>query len=431
MSCKFKADRISTFRFFVTLLGQEQQFTLILQTLQQLRDVYGDSVDKIVQGNTSNIVFLKSTDDSMLDTLQKMSGVTHKSFRDSKTITVNNGRIFLRNEETESITVSTREVPVISYNDMAFIPERNSIVFRAGDSPIWNRNETILPMSWRLFQNTIQHPGHEYSLQTIPTLSSAIDFDIRKNQPDFSKMLNKRMNQAYVAKKAEQKYQEAYGYSDFDIEQLDPDNYADEIMNVINNFLRKKVQNDMEYEDPDEEFDFDIPYEDFVHDVEANDEQIRATEEQQRKMENSQKKIYAGHMLSREDLVSMTAGVQHVFDKDILDVYTDIKGDMWNDTKYFTAKNGNLYSLTGTPYIVANDESDVLKQMNSAAKDGKTRVYSVSYDGVQSNDISQDELNNLGSYTVTDAFYKFLVSLERWDFANGRFESGMAKRMAL
>ena len=37
-------------------LGQEQQFTLILQTLQQLRDVYGDSVDKIVQGNTSNIV---------------------------------------------------------------------------------------------------------------------------------------------------------------------------------------------------------------------------------------------------------------------------------------------------------------------------------------------------------------------------------------
>lgn len=32
-------------------LGQEQQFTLILQTLQQLRDVYGDSSDKIVQGN--------------------------------------------------------------------------------------------------------------------------------------------------------------------------------------------------------------------------------------------------------------------------------------------------------------------------------------------------------------------------------------------
>src|SRR6218665_4084429 len=32
-------------------LGKEQQFTIILQTLQQLRDVYGESVDKIVQGN--------------------------------------------------------------------------------------------------------------------------------------------------------------------------------------------------------------------------------------------------------------------------------------------------------------------------------------------------------------------------------------------
>ena len=51
---------ISNFETMLSIgLGQEQQFTLILQTLQQLRDVYGDSVDKIVQGNaqplTSNI----------------------------------------------------------------------------------------------------------------------------------------------------------------------------------------------------------------------------------------------------------------------------------------------------------------------------------------------------------------------------------------
>ena len=32
---------------FLVNCVQEQQFTLILQTLQQLRDVYGDSVDKI------------------------------------------------------------------------------------------------------------------------------------------------------------------------------------------------------------------------------------------------------------------------------------------------------------------------------------------------------------------------------------------------
>lgn len=43
---------ISGFETMLSIgLGQEQQFTLILQTIQQLRDVYGESVDKIVQGN--------------------------------------------------------------------------------------------------------------------------------------------------------------------------------------------------------------------------------------------------------------------------------------------------------------------------------------------------------------------------------------------
>ena len=43
---------ISNFQTMLSIgLGQDQQFTLILQTLQQLKDVYGDSVDKIVQGN--------------------------------------------------------------------------------------------------------------------------------------------------------------------------------------------------------------------------------------------------------------------------------------------------------------------------------------------------------------------------------------------
>ena len=43
---------ISGFETMLSIgLGQEQQFTLILQTLQQLKDVYGDSVDRVVSGN--------------------------------------------------------------------------------------------------------------------------------------------------------------------------------------------------------------------------------------------------------------------------------------------------------------------------------------------------------------------------------------------
>ena len=359
----------------------------------------------------------------MLDTLQKMSGTTHKSFADSKTVTQNNERLVFQKEGNVSITLSTREVPVISYNDMAFISERNSIVFRAGDSPVWNRNQTILPMSWRLFKNTIEHAGHEYTLQTIPTLSSALDFDIRKNQPDFMKMLNKRMQQAYIAEQAKQKYQEAYGYSDYEIEQLDPDNYADEIMSVINNFLRQKNSRDEEEEDMDA-FEA-VEMAEFLAAAEANNEQLKANAEAAAKMQASEKKIYAGGLLSKEDLVSATGGVQHTFDRDILAVYTDIKGDMWNDRSCFTVKNGNLCGLDGTPYIVRINSSEDLAKLSDASKDAATRVFAED----EIRNVKQEDIAALGSYDVTDAFYHFLISMNKWSFANGRFEAGMTRRM--
>ena len=401
-------------------LGQEQQFTLILQTLQQLRDVYGDSVDKIVQGNTSNIVFLKSTDDSMLDTLQKMSGTTHRSYIDSKTVTTDKQRLFMQNESKLSYTMTTKEVPVISYNDMAFIAERNSIVFRAGDSPIWNRNQTILPMSWRLFSNTIVHAGHDYSLQTIPTLSSALDFDIRKNQPDFNKMLNKRMQQAYLSGKAKEAYQNAYGYSDYEIEQLDPDNYADDIMGVINEALRQKFEKE-NGETTDENYS-DVGGTDWMKNVEVNEEQIKATQEQQQKQAVADRKIYAGGLLSREDLISSTSGIQHSFDNDIINIFVNIKSDFIQDTSNFIYKNGSLYGVNGKLYIEASQSSEDLDKLNEFAKDKNSRVF-------QEAKVDQSEVSSLGSYRVTDDFYRFLVSQNRWTFAKGRFESQMAQKM--
>lgn len=400
-------------------LGQEQQFTLILQTLQQLRDVYGDSVDKIVQGNTSNIVFLKSTDDSMLDTLQKMSGTTHRTFKDSKTITVDKERLFMQNDPKQTVTMTTKEVPVISYNDMAFISERNSIVFRAGDSPVWNRNEMILPMSWRLFSNTIVHAGHDYSLQTIPTLSSALDFDVRKNQPDFMKMLNKRIEQSTMSEPAKIAYQQAYGYSDYEIEQLDPDNYADEIMTIINNYLRKREEATNEQDENEFEMDFS---DDWMGDVEENTEQLQANAEAAAQQSNKDQKRYAGNMLSREDLVSSTSGVNHSLDKDIIESYLEVKRYMWNDTTKFVNMHGDLYGLNSEPYIIRSSTSEDLAELQKAAEDKDSKVYA-------EGKINEKDLNSLGSYEVTDAFYRFLVSLDRWDFAQGRFDTEMARRM--
>ncbi len=426
---------ISGFETMLSIgLGQEQQFTLILQTLQQLKDVYGDSVDKIVQGNTSNIVFLKSTDDNMLDTLQKMSGTTHKSFTDSKSVTRDMETIFKglsANEGKATYTMTTKEVPVISYNDMAFISERNSIIFRAGDSPIWNRNETILPMSWRLFKNTITQPGKEYTLQTIPTLSSAIDFDVRKNQPDFKKMLDKRMNQAYQSQIAKSMYQSAYDYSDYDIEQLDSDNYADEIMDIINTTIRNMNAED----DDDYEYDYDDD-DDMWGSAEPDDstsEVVSSIANGQpvnvggrmitftAAQANSSEKRFAGGMVSPDMLVS-TTGISHSLDQEIIKAYIEIKGDMWNDTGYFACRSGNLYGLHGEPYILREDVSESLNALNQAAKDQDSNVFS-------EGDVSPDELSSFGSYRVTDEFYRFLAAQESWRFANGKFEQQMKKQL--
>lgn len=417
---------IANFQTMLSIgLGQEQQFTLILQTLQQLRDVYGDSVDKIVQGNVSNIVFLKSTDDSMLDTLQKMSGTTHRSYTDSKTITRDTEAIFKSisaNEGKVSYTMTTREVPVISYNDMAFISERNSIVFRAGDSPIWNRNETILPMSWRLFKDTITQPGKNYTLQTIPTLSSALEFDVRKNQPDFGKMLEKRMKQAVVAEQAKTVYQEVFEYSDYQIEQLDPDDYSDDIMIIINSLIRERagvVEGEDEEDFDDAFFDDD---EDIMGMAEDNTEQLQATADVMAEKEARREKKFAGNMLSPEDLVNGSGIGQHQYDNDIVRVYTDIKGDMWNDRDYFTVRNGDLCGTDGTVYIRAKSVSSDLAALNEAAKEQDSRVFS-------EGDVNPNELKAFGSFEVTDAFYQFLAGLESWRFAKGKFEQGMKRVM--
>lgn len=354
-----------------------------------------------VQGNTSNIVFLKSTDDSMIDTLQKMSGTTHKVFKEQKTVTRDLEKLFLKNEGKVAYVFQNKEIPVISYNDLCFISDRNSIVFRAGDSPIWNRNETVLPMSWRLYKDTIIQPGKEFSLQTIPTLSSAIDFDIRRNQPDFDKMFNKRIAQATEASHAKQLYQDVFGYSDYEIEQLDPDNYADEIMEVINALIRdKKVESDL------------------ARNAETNDEQMRATNAEKAKREKEDKKIFARGLIAPSDLWQNGRGIGSL-DELLIAAYKECRGDMEQDTSNFKVVNGSIYDVTGLrPYILRQDNSQDLQTMQKASEDPKSRVYS---------DGQANELKNIATYIITDDFRRFLASRQAWDFAKGRFDTAVAR----
>lgn len=447
---------ISGFQTMLSIgLGQDQQFTLILQTLQQLRDVYGDSVDKIIQGNTSNIVFLKSTDDSLIETLEKMSGKTHVSKASSKTVTRDLEKIIMQNEGKISTTISTTEVPVISYNDMAYISERNSIVFRAGDSPIWNRNEMILPMSWRLYGNTIKQPGHDYTFATLPTLSTAKDFDVRMNQPNFEDMLHKRLSQALVAGQVEESYKEAYGYTDDQIQKLDPDDYSDEIMRMINVSVNgyesaeddpNSVDNpeNMKYllgqEDEENSYTDDgsdenagddsvsTPHDDSVRNLinsaETNDEQIEAIDKAMQQVKHLQEKKFVDGTIAPIDLVDKGGAVSHNLDERLIRIFTTRPGDFKQDDENFIVdKDGSLWdSQHEYCYIKAGDKSIQRKaedMLNDAKKEKDKKVFE--------ND--QGAIDSLPrSYEVNDSFYRFLAKQDSWlNIANGAIEQELAR----
>ncbi|MGO4460064.1 type IV secretory system conjugative DNA transfer family protein [Streptomyces sp. M-16] len=411
-------------------LGQEQQFTLILQTLQQLRDVYGESVDKIVQGNTSNIVFLKSTDDSMIETLEKMSGKTHRSYRDSKQISQDLDKVIGgKTEGRVSYTMSTKEEPLISYNDMAFLSPRNSIVFRAGDAPIWNRNQTILPMSFRLLGNTIKHPGHTYSLQTIPTLSSAMDFDVRMNQPDFVKMLEKRMRQAVKAADAKAQYKEIYGYQEVDIERLDPDVYADEVMEVITTMTTvDKCQdpNAPVVVDPDEYEGMSMFDEDqFIENVEVG---VAVAESQALSVER-RRLLYAEGTISKEMLVNPDGSAKvKSLDIEIGEAYKAAQTELEQDREHFSVGgDGELRSADGSQTYISQIRSDAYanaaRRINGHVNDKDSRVFA-------EEDVTEEDLKSLATVRVYSAFYQYLASLPSWEvLADGRFDRAMAIEM--
>ncbi|MCY0929622.1 type IV secretory system conjugative DNA transfer family protein [Streptomyces sp. H27-H1] len=411
-------------------LGQEQQFTLILQTLQQLRDVYGESVDKIVQGNTSNIVFLKSTDDSMIETLEKMSGKTHRSYRDSKQISQDLDKVIGgKTEGRVSYTMSTKEEPLISYNDMAFLSPRNSIVFRAGDAPIWNRNQTILPMSFRLLGNTIKHPGHTYSLQTIPTLSSAMDFDVRMNQPDFVKMLDKRMRQAVKAADAKAQYKEIYGYQEVDIERLDPDVYADEVMEVITTMTtvgKRQDPNAPVVVDPDEYEGMSMFDEDqFIENVEVG---VAVAESQALSVER-RRLLYAEGTISKEMLVNPDGSAKvKSLDIEIGEAYKSAQTELEQDREHFSVGgDGELRSADGSQTYISQIRSDAYanaaRRINGHVNDKDSRVFA-------EEDVTEEDLKSLATVRVYSAFYQYLASLPSWEvLADGRFDRAMAIEM--
>lgn len=356
----------------------------------------------------------------MIDTLVKMSGTTHEARVDQKTITRDNERVLNKNEGKISYTMSTKERPVIQFNDFMFIKERNSIVIKAGGSPLWNRNETAYPMSHRLFKNTINMPGKEFTLQTIPTNSTAKDFDVRKNQPDFFAMLNQRFAQAREADKMKKAYLSAYNLTETELLRLDQNVVADDIMHGINALMfgiTHRTGSD-DHEMTDEEMAMMPELNEYGEPVNLldnavdNHELAREAAIAQNMLQDQEQKRYAGGNISRGDLVSQSGAVIRQLDTVLAAAYAESKA-YFDGRGYRVLPNGELMSENGELYVRTSNgtnNSDV-DALDGASLDADSRTYS---DG---------ETVTETFYEVTDEFIKHLAGLDNWKgLAEGRFE---------
>lgn len=215
--------------------------------------------DFIPTHNTSNIIFLKSTDDTMLEQLEKMSGTTHRPRRTTKSVTHDVEALALGNEKSVNYTITDEKEPLISFNDLLRLPMCNAIVFRANQAPIWDRLETAMPMSWALFSTRMKDNvnGGEFDLKSIPSLSGAAESDPLKAMPNFMAMFEKRIDQASKAETAVDIYKKGYDLSEYEWAQIDMDVKSAEIMDIVDIILDRErysaqVEVDREREMADE-----------------------------------------------------------------------------------------------------------------------------------------------------------------------------------
>jgi len=260
-------------------------------------------------------------------------------------------------------------------------------------------------------------------LQTIPTNSSAKDFDVRKNQPDFFKMLDQRLVQARMSDMMKQAYLDAYSLSEAELIRLDQNVVADDIMHAINSQMfnikhRKAGADDESYvadmSDIPEMDEFGTILDHAIDNTEVAQEAAKA----QMVQSTHQQKRYAGGQISREDLLSMGGQVNRQLDKVLALAYAEARPYFEDAPGFRTTENGDLTSDMGEIYVRSSRGAnrDDIAALENAETDGNSRVYG-----------EGDALEET-FYEVTDAFIRYLAGLDSWrDIAGGRFEQGAAR----
>lgn len=424
-------------------LAQGQYFTLILQTLSQLRDIYGDKIDSILQGNSGNILYIKSTDDDMLGKLEALSGKTHRIEHDSQTISHDNYKVINRTDGKISNNRTVKEVPVISKNDMLQVPKGNLMVFGKGN-PVWNRNQCAMPYSFMLLWDKSSElkdfeESKSYTLRTVPTTANTMDFDILNNQPNFIQMVSKRVSQARLTKTKIDLYKQnhqinGHTLTDDDLTRIDPEALSKELMRAINEQIafNESAEADPsdDYSDVDPTTDFKSPseIENGLRATQEDNPEVRQAQAEQDALANeSGKEIYAHNQISKHDLLfDKTEDVKNCLGN----AYVKLL-DKFRASDEYDVDDCNNLRVGGQ--LMIKDASDQLKQAKSGfgedGSDGGDGLDSLMAGGSSDDDFDSNTIDDDGfKVEVTDAWLKYLSQLPNWrGILNGEYDDLVAK----
>lgn len=361
-------------------LGQGQEYTMVVQTLQQFRDVYGDSVDKIVQSNTAVFMYLISNDTEMLEMLSKQAGTTHRTRATNKTINEKHGQFINDVDDNVSIQYATEEEPVFTINDLLSFTTGESMVLSArhdkdnsGEkvrpNPIHNTKGSMIPMSYALHKDGHNSPMFKKALQNVEVATSSNDRDVAENIPSFEKMYEKRKHQAFYTNSAIEQYKEVNNLDDASLERMNKDTLSRTIMRIINDKMNEdkgEEQNNNNLSDKDKEArtkmneltsKFDISETDHVSDNNKQyDSDIKEGQQAgEEKQSLEQEKLFVDGTISLEDLR------QREWIKELL------SEALKNNRKVISSINNGMYEHVanqGVKYIVHKASNEAIAQFN-------------------------------------------------------------------
>lgn len=436
-------------------LAQGQQFTLILQTLAQLEDVYGKNINNILQGNVGNILYIKSTDDSMLQILEQLSGKMYRIEHDSQTISNDMYKVINRTDGKLSQNRTVKEVPVITKNNMLQVTRGDLMVFgKSGGNPIWDTNQCAMPYAFQLLDSNPLEDFSDpksYTLRTVPTTANTMDFDMLNNIPNFIHMVSKRVQQAKLVEHKTELFKQTHfihsrQLDDDDLSKMDVEELSKEIMRAVNeqlafdnnlkvstNHINENVSDDdlMGSDDPADSVtvsgDSAIT-EGLINSAEENTEFIKEAANAQKIQDQRDEAQYAEGTVSKHELLyERTNELREILGAAYVQEIDAFKAD----SRFTVDDDNNLYM--GQTLMIKNAVDDLKTA---------TEHFGAINDGSNSDDDSSQDLSGLLAGGTEDdssvlapgmnveiqpAWFDFLAGLPDWgSLANGNYDKAVA-----